>query len=172
VVQTGFIAQEVAEAAKQAGYNFNGVHVPDNGADNYSISYEKLVVPLVKAVQELSQQNESMKMQIAQLQASFASLQDKTNFQNVPLNAASLQQNAPNPFNSTSSIAYNLPANTRMAEIVITGKQGNIVKKVQLNGTGMGTLNFNSSGIAAGTYQYSLYVDGSMVESKQMTVIK
>ncbi len=55
--QSGFIAQEVLEAAKKAGYDFNGVHVPENPTDNYSISYEKLVVPLVKAVQELSSEN-------------------------------------------------------------------------------------------------------------------
>ena len=61
--QTGFIAQEVEEAAKKTGYNFNGVHHPDTKEDNYSLSYEKFVVPLVKAVQELSSQNSKLKMQ-------------------------------------------------------------------------------------------------------------
>src|SRR5207253_10204496 len=53
IVQSGFIAQDVAEAAKKIGYDFNGVHAPQNRTDNWSLSYEKLVVPLVKAVQEL-----------------------------------------------------------------------------------------------------------------------
>ena len=172
VIQTGFIAQEVADAAKKAGYNFNGVHIPENTADNYSISYEKIVVPLVKSVQELSLQNEEMKTQIAQLQAAIAALLEKNNPQNIPLSAASLQQNAPNPFNGTTSISYNIPANTRMAELLITGKQGNTFKRIQLTGTGKSSVTINTAALAAGTYQYSLYIDGSIVESRQMTVIK
>jgi hypothetical protein len=50
--QTGFIAQEVEIAAKAVGYDFNGVHIPEDGNGNYSIAYGAFVVPLVKAVQE------------------------------------------------------------------------------------------------------------------------
>lgn len=50
--QSGFIAQEVEQAAKESEYNFNGVHKPSNESDNYSVSYSLFVVPLVKAVQE------------------------------------------------------------------------------------------------------------------------
>lgn len=65
--QTGFIAQEVLDAAKKSGYDFNGVHVPENPTDNYSLSYEKLVVPLVKAVQELSNKNDALQKQVDEL---------------------------------------------------------------------------------------------------------
>jgi hypothetical protein len=61
IIQSGFIAQEVEEAVKQSGYNFNGVHVPESPVDNWSLSYEKLVVPLVKAVQEQQQMIEDLK---------------------------------------------------------------------------------------------------------------
>ena len=44
-------------AAKDARYDFSGVGVPKNGNDLYSLRYSDFVVPLVKAVQELSQQN-------------------------------------------------------------------------------------------------------------------
>jgi trimeric autotransporter adhesin len=50
--QTGFIAQEIEQAAKESGYDFNGVHKPANEKDNYSVSYSLFTVPLVKAVQE------------------------------------------------------------------------------------------------------------------------
>ena len=56
--QTGFIAQEVETAAKNIGYDFDGVHHPESDKDNYTIGYASFVVPLVKAVQELSNQNE------------------------------------------------------------------------------------------------------------------
>lgn len=50
--RTGFIAQEVETAAKEAGYNFSGISSPENEKEYYSLSYESFVVPLVKAVQE------------------------------------------------------------------------------------------------------------------------
>jgi hypothetical protein len=60
VIHTGFIAQEVEQAAITSGYVFDGVHVPVNDDDNYSVSYAQFVVPLVKAVQELSKISDSL----------------------------------------------------------------------------------------------------------------
>ena len=51
---TGFIAQEVEEAAKDIGYDFNGVDVNEGDDGLYGLKYSKFIVPLVKAVQELS----------------------------------------------------------------------------------------------------------------------
>ena len=59
-VQTGFIAQEVEAAAQSIGYDFAGVHHPVSDADHYTIGYESFVMPLVKAVQELSAQLEEV----------------------------------------------------------------------------------------------------------------
>ncbi|MCB0619900.1 MAG: hypothetical protein KDC41_14560, partial [Saprospiraceae bacterium] len=50
---TGFIAQEVEEAAREVGYDFSGVDAPDNPDDIYGLRYAEFNVPLVKAVQEL-----------------------------------------------------------------------------------------------------------------------
>jgi len=65
-VQTGFVAQDVEKAAKKVGYNFNGVNVDESGI--YSLSYGEFVVPLVKAVQELSEKNDAKDAAIASLQ--------------------------------------------------------------------------------------------------------
>jgi hypothetical protein len=169
ILQTGFIAQEVSEAAKKAGYNYSGVHVPENDADNYSLSYEKMVVPLVKAVQELSQQNEEMKKEIEELKAMMTAL---TNKQNISLSSSVLQQNIPNPAVNNTTISYNLPLNSKYAEVVVTDKMGRKLKTVQLSGSGNGTIQINTAALAAGTYQYSLYINGSITESKQMIVSK
>ena len=67
-VQTGFLAQEVEQAAKAVGFNFDGVHVPANARDHYSIVYGQLVVPLVQAVQEQQAQIEALRAQNATLQ--------------------------------------------------------------------------------------------------------
>jgi trimeric autotransporter adhesin len=54
IVHTGFIAQEVEQAAKDANFNFDGVHVPVNENDNYSVAYSQFVVPIVKSIHELN----------------------------------------------------------------------------------------------------------------------
>lgn len=72
--QSGFIAQEVEQAAKAAGYNFNGVHAPIDANDNYSLAYGQFVVPLVKAVQEQQQMIVAQQQQIDALQKQVAAL--------------------------------------------------------------------------------------------------
>lgn len=61
IVYTGFIAQQVETAAKKIGYNFSGVDAPKNDNDLYGLRYAEFVVPLVKAVQELSAENAELK---------------------------------------------------------------------------------------------------------------
>lgn len=69
---SGFIAQEVEAAAKQLGYDFSGVDAPQNEEDIYGLRYAEFVVPLVKAVQELSEENEAKDKLIAQQSAELA----------------------------------------------------------------------------------------------------
>jgi len=79
IVHTGFIAQEVELAAREAGYTFDGVHVPVDANDNYSVAYSQFVVPLVKAVQEqqqiIEQQGKEIELLKAELQEIKALLQ-------------------------------------------------------------------------------------------------
>ncbi len=49
---TGFIAQEVEEAALSLGYEFSGVDKPKSEDDFYGLRYAEFVVPLVKGMQE------------------------------------------------------------------------------------------------------------------------
>ncbi|MCW3110303.1 MAG: hypothetical protein JWQ09_4809 [Segetibacter sp.] len=74
-LHSGFLAQDVEKIAKELGYTFDGVHAPANDKDHYSLAYSQFVMPLVKAVQELSnnhnallQEKEEMKIFIRQLQ--------------------------------------------------------------------------------------------------------
>lgn len=66
--ETGFIAQEVEALCRQQGVDVsNLVHAPENEADNYSIAYGQMVVPLVKAVQEQQAQIEAQQAEIETL---------------------------------------------------------------------------------------------------------
>ena len=66
---SGFLAQEVRSAAIQTGYDFSGVNVPKNEHSLYGINYSEMVVPLVKAVQELKALVEQQQAEIAALKA-------------------------------------------------------------------------------------------------------
>ncbi|MFD0962867.1 tail fiber domain-containing protein [Pseudofulvibacter geojedonensis] len=63
-VQTGFIAQEVEEAAIKTGFNFHGVEVPQNAQSHYGLRYAEFVVPLVKATQEQQELIISLKKEL------------------------------------------------------------------------------------------------------------
>ena len=70
--QSGFIAQEVEQAMKDCGYDFDGLHRPANEQDNYSLAYSQFVVPLVKAVQEQQRQIRQMSEEIKTLKLQIA----------------------------------------------------------------------------------------------------
>ena len=60
----GFIAQEVKESLDKSGItDFNGWTM-DEKDGSQGVSYEMFVIPLVKAVQELSAEVEQLKSQI------------------------------------------------------------------------------------------------------------
>ena len=58
-----FIAQEVEALCKKMGVDFSGLHHASvkGGSDVYSLSYDSFIPPIVKAIQELSKEIESLK---------------------------------------------------------------------------------------------------------------
>ena len=184
IIYTGFIAQEVDQAAKDLNYEFSGVDKPKNKNDFFGLRYSEFVVPLVKSVQELNQQNEAkdatiqeqnkkitnLEERLSKLEAMIGGSNAKT-MQNVELTSASIEQNVPNPpVNNNTKISYNIPNGSTKAELVITDVYGKKVKEINLSGTGKSTLNVNTTGLSAGTYSYTLFVNGKATETKKMVV--
>jgi trimeric autotransporter adhesin len=60
-IHSGFIAQEVELAATTSNFVSSIVSRPNNNTDVYALNYAEIVVPLVKAVQELSKTIDSIK---------------------------------------------------------------------------------------------------------------
>ena len=69
-IQTGFIAQEVDQAAKELHFDFSGIDAPKNEQGLYGLRYAEFVVPLVKAVQEQQTIIETQNKKIEQLEKS------------------------------------------------------------------------------------------------------
>lgn len=75
----GFIAQEVKQALDKHGVkNFAGHHQIDDDKDNLQgISYEMFVMPLVKAVQELSTKNQELSDEIKEKNLTINSIMER-----------------------------------------------------------------------------------------------
>ncbi|MEO8150389.1 MAG: tail fiber domain-containing protein [Bacteroidia bacterium] len=200
--QTGFVAQEVEQAAKDCGYNFSGVHHAETKEDNWSLSYEKFVVPLVKSVQELDAintvkdeqiknlqtANDEMKNEIAQMKAMMQQFNQSlneccNNFQssngNVQLaignhqnDVAKLEQNQPNPFNENTIIRFYIPLSAKNALVKIADANSKEIKSVEIAERGASQITISSNTLAAGVYTYRLIVDGKAVDTKKMTLTK
>ncbi len=187
-IHTGFVAQDVETTAKKMNYDFDGVDAAKNDKDLYGLRYSEFVVPLVKAVQELSKQNDSLQKQNDDLKTRMDKLEaivlssssnssvitsPKNSSQNVELNGATtLAQNIPNPFSNSTTINYYLPLNNGNAYINFYGLNGTILKSIKLAGNGKGNINLKASELPSGAYRYTLFVDGKMIDSKQMILAK
>jgi len=181
--QTGFLAQQLYEVFPEA--------VTKGGDDPktrpWMVDYGRVTPLLVKAVQELSKINDDKEVKIDAQDKKIADLQNQINElkamivsnqstinsqQSTVISSASLQQNIPNPFTNSTTINYTLPQKFASAQIVITDKNGKTLKAVTVSGSGKGTLNVNASTLASGAYQYSLMINGRLIDTKQMLVAK
>jgi hypothetical protein len=171
VKYTGFVAQEVEKAAQELNYDFSGVDKPKSKEDLYGLRYEAFVVPLVKAVQEQQQQIELQQKEIEALKELVNKLISGQSPANVTSNNISLEQNTPNPFDHSTSIRYSIPQVFQRAQLLLTDKGGRIIKQVGLT-SASGTINLDGSLLSNGSYQYSLIVDGKVVQSKTMILAK
>lgn len=157
IVYTGFVAQEVEAAAKKLNYPFSGVDAPKNDNDYYGLRYAEFVMPLVKAVQELEER-------VRQLEAMLASKNE--GMWSIPY----LEQNSPNPGTVSTTIRYYIPADAGQASLVIINNKGQQLKKISLQSKGWGSILIDTKSFPAGTYTYSLFLNGSRVNSKTMVI--
>ena len=206
IIYTGFIAQEVEEAAKSINYDFSGINKPQSEEGIYALSYSDFVVPLVKAVQELDAMNNAKDAKIDALETEYANQQSinanlqsqidaltalilnttsaqNTNASNITLsedkasstitlNGAWLEQNIPNPFTGSTLIRCYIPEGFTSAEMVITTQSGVTLKRATLNQSGINEVTVDASAISSGAYQYTLFVDGEVIGTKQMLLTK
>jgi urease gamma subunit len=147
-----------------------------------AVNYIELIPIIIKAMQEqaatIQQQVAENKEQNATILKQNATIEALTQLvnklsQNAPsvkLSGASLGQSTPNPNSTNARISYNIPTGFTRAELVINNEAGQKVKQIAL--TKSGWTDVDTSKLIAGTYFYSLYVNGTSVDTKKMLVIR
>lgn len=166
-----------------------------SGAYRYAIDYSKTGVIALKGLQEIDKILTSVKKKNEELVAENRKLRDRLNrleqvvqrLEGVVLpedqeesgtfggeeatSAAHLLQNQPNPFDELSTIQYRLPELVARAELRIVNQQGQLVRRIMLDPrSGEGQVQLKASTLAAGTYSYSLFVNGRIIDTKQLVL--
>jgi len=189
IVYTGFIAQEVEKAAKEVGYDFSGVDAPKNDKDIYGLRYAEFTVPIIKALQEIADENASLKKandSLANVISDFNSrlsnlensLKNSVNSNSgnssspTNVNQVYLEQNSPNPFTDNTVIKYFVPENSGNAKIVVTSDQGIEVMNFTINHKGNGSVQVSGNSLQIGSYSCTLIIDGKSVDVKKMILVR
>ncbi len=158
-IHYGLLAQEVKELYPEL--------VHEDAAGVMSINYIELIPLLIQAVQDLSVQVNDL--------SNFASVSVRKQAPNLPNSAteavvATLYQNNPNPFTEETVISYVVPTEAQQASIYIYNMLGEQLSKYDISAFGEGYITISANELYAGTFLYSLVVDGKLIDTKQMII--
>lgn len=160
----------------------------EQGVEFDAVNYTALIPVLIQGVKELHQKVgdlEKQNSELAQKNNDLEKLLDKLCSSGcggfAPSTAPAdnttgqnqLFQNIPNPFGQTTEIGYFLEASAQEAFIVITDMKGTVLKRFDGLAQGSGKITVSAENFAGGVYNYSLYVNGKLIDTKKMiTAVK
>ncbi len=160
----GFIAQDLQEVLP------NIVYEDENGY--LSVNYNEVIPLLVEAMKEQQTQIEILENSIEELKNNGKKAISFEEKESSMINDSKLYQNSPNPFNKQTEILFFIPNETRNASIIIHDMQGTQKKQYNIVQKGNSTIKINASEFIAGLYTYSLVVDGVLIDTKKMLLLK
>ena len=157
----GFIAQDLQKL-------FPNLVIEDQGF--LAVNYVGLIPVLVDAIQEqqktLEEQHKMLEAQQRQINQLLESRFEKSGT-NSFLNDARLEQNSPNPFNSSTEIKFYVPENSTVAGIHIYDMTGKELLRLDAP-RGNSSVTLDARQLNAGMYLYSLIIDGREIDTKRM----
>lgn len=170
----GFSAQDVQKVFPEA---------VGQDADGFlNLNIHSIIIAQVNAIKELGASNEAKNEKIAELQRQLDDMQDclqsicnnssseRTGISEISV--SSLQQNQPNPFSQSTVINYNLSNKDSRGMILIRDINGNLMKSINVNGSGKGQVTVNANELSQGTYTYTLVIEGKSIDTKLMVITK
>ena len=144
----GFITQDVEKVAPGL--------VETDSTGIKAVEYEGIIPLLVGAVQDIQ----------GKLIHQKSSLQDLKTSRN-PLEAAKVFADGTN-----ANIIYSVPENATNAFVLLTTMSDETVMTTEIIGRGTGLLSLNTEPLNAGIYRYTIFVDGKIQETSNISIIK
>ena len=141
-----------------------------------SVKYIELFPLFVKAMQEQQKMIDSLFTLLKDTSKTNRVMQNNdkgknnTDTLNIKLslpNSSQLGDAQPNPNSGSTQIPYYIPENTNGAKIIFTDLLGRVMKEEILK-AGYGLLNIDTQDLPGGIYNYSLIVEGKVIDNKKM----
>jgi hypothetical protein len=154
----GVMAQELQELLPE---------LVDTSHGYLLVNYNELIPLLINAVQDLNSEVQDLKKQLGDKGEAFP-----YKIGNGETGKMELQQNAPNPFTSATTIQGYIPQEIGKAQLCIYNMQGVQVKCLPVVNRGNVTITVAASQLAAGVYTYILIGDSKTSDAKQMILTK
>jgi len=157
--QIGFIAQDVQKVLPEA---VSGKEGDLEKGEVLAMAYQNIVPVLVEALKEKDQQIEHLQQRLDQIEKLLS-----TRTENTATEGLSLDQNAPNPFTSYTSINYTIPQSGNVLVELFT-QEGVKIKTLENSNRSKGSYTIQVSGddLTAGTYIYTLSLNGRKLSRK------
>ena len=154
----GLVAQDLQKIYPELVYE------DDNGY--LSVNYTEIIPLLIQSIKELKAEVDGIKDSGETTKSAFSGTSAFS--EENKMETAGLFQNNPNPFNSETTIRFNIPKSVQNAQLHILNMNGVLLKSLQINQRGTGDEIINGNEFIAGMYLYSLVCDGRIVDTKQM----
>jgi hypothetical protein len=181
--QYGFIAQDIKEVLPElTGPIVFPATIDENGKQTtqkeeyIGINYQGFTAIIVDAIKQQQSIIENQQKQIDELKAmvqaqSGLNTSVDGNRQAVTLSnqeVVVLNQNSPNPFAEQSVISYNIPPSAGVAQMLFYNLDGQLLKTVDITTKGKGVLTVFANDLTNGVYNYTLVIDGKIMDTKKM----
>lgn len=162
----GLIAQELKKVLPEVVRDWEYKQTTEDGpmekvaTERMGVLYADIIPVLIKGMQEQQLKIEELQREVERLKGGVTTY----------TGAGSLGQATPNPVQSSTRISYSLPSANSQAQLLLTDAAGKTVKAISLSGSGY--IDLNTASLSSGTYNYSLMVDGKIVETKRITITR
>lgn len=172
-LQHGFIAQELEKVYPELVHTINKPILDEDGKYQgvyqfKSFNYLGLISVLTSSIKELSAEVETLKKG-KQTYVVYGNSFSEVEMDKIAENGYKLEQNYPNPFDSSTTIKYSLPENEKNASIMILNMNGNLLKEYKLNQK-EGEIKLDAQDFRKGILLYSLISKNTEIITKKMII--
>ena len=142
----------------------------DEGQDGFlAINYTEIIPILIRSIQELKAEVNTLKGNSAPVQKAQARNTDVTNMDVV---VTTLYQNTPNPFTESTLIQCDVVETVVDADLYIYDMNGKQIATYPITERGATSITIEGRSLEAGMYLYALIADGQVIDTKRMILTK